>query len=612
MAEPDDILRQYAPQDQDEHGFLISRVGGQLKFNPWEAVKGFMGHQGSPGSASTSGDLQPIRDAADVAGWAMAPSLGLNWAGMGPSNSVGIFGGRLGADTLAQQGIPAPKKAIEMAERMRAAGADRDEIWRETASMMQREDPRFSAVHFGKDEMPRFEIPDYNAQWPQRMEDAFARRAEAVTAAHERLDHPLLWSAYPELQEMPFRAVARPNKPMEGIFQPPDPDHPFGYIEAAGSNPQRARSAALHEYSHGVANVEGHARGSNTDIAPGVFDDPTREMKHLMSDYRALRDIFDKTALNHPDMPALVAEMKNLNDMLQKGAIYEGYRRSAGETEARNVQKRMLLRPDELRARPPWETQDVPDAQQILEMYGAPRGVERSVEIPLPMDEASKLARAREMGFDTDNVWYHGTHAKPFDEFKTGQPAKRWMSFIERDVNSQGPFLSPDKTDAGSYGPNVGEYFTRAEKPLIPPTDIPVSTRDKASMEASKKAWDDFMHIMEPASYVENGVRYIDTDGGVSRMPFDAADWAHYIDWNWLDNPEVVARMKALGYDSAHVAEPNDRSGRSLFVNDTSKIRSTKAAFDPAKKNSRNLLASSGAPVATTADILRQYGEEKE
>ncbi len=365
----ENILRQYAPQDQDEHGFLVSRVGGQLKFNPWEAVKSFMGHQGSPGSASTSGDLQPIRDAADVAGWAMSPSLGLNWAGMGPSNSVGIFGGRLGADTLAQQGIPAPKKAIEMAERMRAAGANPDEIWRETASMMQREDPRFSAVHFGKDEMPRFEIPDYNAQWPQRMEDAFARRAEAVTAPHERLDHPLLWSAYPELQEMPFRAVARPNKPMEGLFQAPDSAHPAGYIEVAGSSPERARRAALHEYSHGVANVEGHARGSNPLIAPAVFDDTNPQIRGALADRKRLQELFDTTALNHPDMPAIVAEMHNLNEFLHKGAAFEGYRRSAGETEARNVEARMRMKPTELRAKPPWETQDIPDVKQILDLY---------------------------------------------------------------------------------------------------------------------------------------------------------------------------------------------------------------------------------------------------
>ena len=34
----------------------------------------------------------------------------------------------------------------------------------------------------------------------------------------------------------------------------------------------------------------------------------------------------------------------------------------------------------------------------------------------LPMDEASRMARAKEMGFDTDNPVYHGT-MKDFPEF---------------------------------------------------------------------------------------------------------------------------------------------------------------------------------------------------
>ncbi len=77
----------------------------------------------------------------------------------------------------------------------------------------------------------------------------------------------------------------------------------------------------------------------------------------------------NRKALNHPDMPAIVAEMHNLNEFLHKGAAFEGYRRSAGETEARNVEARMRMKPTELRAKPPWETQDIPDVKQILDLY---------------------------------------------------------------------------------------------------------------------------------------------------------------------------------------------------------------------------------------------------
>jgi hypothetical protein len=45
---------------------------------------------------------------------------------------------------------------------------------------------------------------------------------------------------------------------------------------------------------------------------------------------------------------------------------YEVYRRLAGETEARNVQKRMDMTPEERKNTPPWLTEDVPADQQIV------------------------------------------------------------------------------------------------------------------------------------------------------------------------------------------------------------------------------------------------------
>src|SRR5690606_31267416 len=65
----------------------------------------------------------------------------------------------------------------------------------------------------------------------------------------------------------------------------------------------------------------------------------------------------------------------------------------------------------------------------------------------LPMDEASRLARAREMGFDTDRVLYHGTD-ETFTEF---DPAKSRTARYH--------FFTPERETAGVYGRNVGEYF---------------------------------------------------------------------------------------------------------------------------------------------------------
>jgi hypothetical protein len=48
------------------------------------------------------------------------------------------------------------------------------------------------------------------------------------------------------------------------------------------------------------------------------------------------------------------------------GLSHALYRRSAGEAEARNVPYRKDLTPAERRAKASWETQDVPDDQQIV------------------------------------------------------------------------------------------------------------------------------------------------------------------------------------------------------------------------------------------------------
>ncbi len=39
---------------------------------------------------------------------------------------------------------------------------------------------------------------------------------------------------------------------------------------------------------------------------------------------------------------------------------------SAGEVEARNVEKRLNMTPDQRKASPPWATEDIPTSQQIV------------------------------------------------------------------------------------------------------------------------------------------------------------------------------------------------------------------------------------------------------
>lgn len=134
-----------------------------------------------------------------------------------------------------------------------------------------------------------------------------------------------------------------------------------------------SRSTALHELQHGVQGREGFARGGSPDaFASEVLDDVNRRISSIsenmnarerelgLSGYRPKTD--DATLL------ALRDEYDALMDSRGRARSHgrDGYRRLAGEVEARNVQTRRDYTPEQRRASPPWETEDVPRDRQIV------------------------------------------------------------------------------------------------------------------------------------------------------------------------------------------------------------------------------------------------------
>ncbi len=64
----------------------------------------------------------------------------------------------------------------------------------------------------------------------------------------------------------------------------------------------------------------------------------------------------------------------------------------------------------------------------------------------LPMDQESRMARAKEMGFDTSKVWYHGTNTE-FEGFQEG-----------KGIFGKGVYLTTDPEAASSYAHKTFEY----------------------------------------------------------------------------------------------------------------------------------------------------------
>lgn len=156
---------------------------------------------------------------------------------------------------------------------------------------------------------------------------------------------------------------------------------------------ENERSTLLHELQHMVQNAEGFSPGSNPQMGARVageriysasmrlYDEAIKKAEALSPEGRQAFGEF----LTDPDAPfareAFSLRGKQERELLslwdksaelnRKAAgvpdrtAMQFYRREAGETEARNVQKRMNMSPSERKATPPWVTQDVPDTAQL-------------------------------------------------------------------------------------------------------------------------------------------------------------------------------------------------------------------------------------------------------
>jgi hypothetical protein len=179
----------------------------------------------------------------------------------------------------------------------------------------------------------------------------------------------------------------------------------------------------------------------------------------------------------------------------------------------------------------------------------------------LPMDEASRLARAREMGFDTDRVFYHGTN-KDFPEF------------------------SLDKAGSGTSG----------EVPGAPPLDhIPaVWFQDDPSRASQFATGGGYGEVRDGANVIPAYLRPKDMDywdmghrsitserDTINRALKEAKEAGSrgVVFQNLIDTRAPFAAGKASGANVVAMFHPED-------------IRSKFAAFNPADKDKAGLLLS--------------------
>jgi hypothetical protein len=209
----------------------------------------------------------------------------------------------------------------------------------------------------------------------------------------DAIQHPELFDAYPWLVD---RSTA--VHPLEGGARG-SLDRSSGIMRLDEKlDPWEARSVGLHELQHAIQGEEGFARGGSPSSFTQQADAKlARDAMSLRREFDALPSGMDRSAkenairenykslgiedwlpskeswdiahdrIGNPD-EALnrVIKLYNLDKSVTVASPHDVYRRVAGEVEARNVQARKDMTDYERKITPPWKTEDIPAADQVV------------------------------------------------------------------------------------------------------------------------------------------------------------------------------------------------------------------------------------------------------
>ena len=208
-----------------------------------------------------------------------------------------------------------------------------------------------------------------------------------------------------------------------------------------------------------------------------------------------------------------------------------------------------------------------------LRPAGGPRGAigmgpTRPPTTRLPMDQASRLGRAKDTGYDIDMPLYHGTDKS----FRSFDP-RLLGSTTDTPTSRVGFWLARDPETAAEFARLAAET-TRARQAAGLPVH-PATTSEQIYPLFHRSARPKEIHLKgdEPLREMADMVAQAWVDGNTS-VRFR----------NFRNRPGA--------------------SGEIVIVQNANQLRSPNAAFDPARKNSSDLLASIAAAMGIPPSVL--------
>lgn len=199
------------------------------------------------------------------------------------------------------------------------------------------------------------------------------------------------------------------------------------------------------------------------------------------------------------------------------------------------------------------------------------------LEDELPMDDASRMQRATELGFTIKA--FHGTDSK-FNEFDLEKGRSRQTTGFA-------PHFASKKAEANGYSKmaksmgkdvNVMHVLLRIKNPWNNNYDFPISKKTYVDVVGNEP---ESAHDLFGGRVIHDLKRVLSTKHGAGN---------HHPCW-----VEIYRKLISLGYDAmVDDKTPGDHTSGyygKYIVLDPKNIRSIHAAFDPAHSNSRNLMS---------------------
>jgi hypothetical protein len=373
------------------------------------------------------------------------------------------------------------RDSLETARSMAAAGKSSEEIRAVTGW--------FPGLYDGK---MRWELPDNEVTFT-----AEADSKSPYLTIGQAIDNPALFEAYPDARNIYFkRTELGPNE--GGYF---DPIANRIVVNSKKSEDEQL-SSALHEIQHWIQGREKFAEGASPDVfywdssfkpspeAQAKLDDINAERVALRQEEVQLQEFFANLTNDQKGFGKNVAESRRLEAISSRRRelseeerkitkpernrfALSKYRATAGEIEARDVQARRTMTPEQRLATAPYSSENIAPEDAVVIFDGREQGVMASLTdtdaaymdavARGDLETAQRLVdeAAYSSGFRKEG--YHGTH-RDFTIFDRLNAAKE-RSGLKLDTVGSWFTDSPDAARK-LYGPKVVRAYLDLKNPL--------------------------------------------------------------------------------------------------------------------------------------------------